>query len=230
MIKHIPIIRYQDIAKTAKDKETTTLDLLEYQLKYLHNKGFETLTLEHLSESLDEYTPRKIVLTFDGGYLGHYQYVFPLLQRYNYTGVFFIPTNHIGVLSSWGYSKKSLLSFEDIFEMYQWGMEIGVNSASHCDLTTLTAEELAEEIIDSKKCLEKMLTSEVKYFSYPYGKYNNKVKDCVQQAGYTNAVSIFDKQKDLSNSRFAIDRLQTTNKKNIFSYLDIRRVASGTWK
>lgn len=228
-MKRIPIIRYNDVAKTSKDEATTDIETLEYQLRYLRNKGFESISLDKIADNAEDYSPQKIALTFDGAYLGHYQYVFPLLQQYQFTATFFIPTNFIGGLSVWAKSKKTLLCFEDIFEMYQWGMDIGVNSASYADLTGLGEAELTDEIYNSKKNLEKMLTGEIKYFAYPAGKYDETVKLQVQKAGYNAAVSYFDNTQKFSYSRYALDRLEFSSHKNLFTRFELNKKTSGIY-
>jgi peptidoglycan/xylan/chitin deacetylase (PgdA/CDA1 family) len=46
---------------------------------------------------------------------------------------------------------------------------------------------LEDEIINSKKLLEKNLQTEVEYFSYPSGGYTEEIKEMVKEANYQGA-------------------------------------------
>jgi len=60
--------------------------------------------------------------------------------------------------------------------------EIGWHTWSHPDLTTLTKEEIMREITPPFP---------TKSFAYPYGRYNDLVIECVKEAGYERAFSVF---------------------------------------
>ena len=70
-------------------------DSFHQQLIYL-NKHYNLITMEQLLEFTRSNTslPKKsALLTFDDGYLDHYLNVFPLLEKYNLKGCFYVPTN-----------------------------------------------------------------------------------------------------------------------------------------
>lgn len=61
-------------------------------------------------------------------------------------------------------------------------VEIGWHTWSHPDLTTLTKEEIMKEITPPFP---------MKSFAYPHGRYNDLVIECVKEAGYERAFSVF---------------------------------------
>lgn len=61
-------------------------------------------------------------------------------------------------------------------------LEIGWHTWSHPDLTTLSKEEIMKEITSPFP---------MKSFAYPYGRYNDLVIECVKEAGYERAFSVF---------------------------------------
>ena len=72
-------------------------DSFHQQLLYL-KKHYNLITMEQLLECIRNNTnlPNKAaLLTFDDGYLDHYLNVFPLLEKYNLKGCFYVPTNVI---------------------------------------------------------------------------------------------------------------------------------------
>lgn len=65
--------------------------------------------------------------------------------------------------------------------------ELGWHTWSHPDLTTLTKEEIMKEITPPFP---------MESFAYPYGRYNELVKQCVKEAGYKRAFSVFQTDGD----------------------------------
>lgn len=70
------------------------VELFEEQILYL-KKNYSIISLEELIVCLNnkKVLPQNAaLLTFDDGYKDHYTYAFPILMKYNLTGVFYIPT------------------------------------------------------------------------------------------------------------------------------------------
>lgn len=67
----------------------------EKVVKYLsENKNIISLKkLKELSESKQVLDDNYVILTFDDGTIDHYNYVYPILKKYNVPGVFFICSN-----------------------------------------------------------------------------------------------------------------------------------------
>ncbi len=66
-------------------------------------------------------------------------------------------------------------------------MEIGAHTLTHRNLPPLNDAEAREEIAGSKKWLEDLLGKECAMFCYPRGKYDERIKGFVQDAGYRGA-------------------------------------------
>jgi len=96
-----------------------------------------------------------------------------LLNKYNLKGTFYL-------------NKKSNSGPEEIVEI-SCRQEIGAHSLGHSDLIKLSLEKAKKEILGSKKWLEKIIGRPVKIFAYPFGYYNDKVKEAVKQAGFIGA-------------------------------------------
>lgn len=75
-------------------------------------------------------------------------------------------------------SQQIFLSESKILAMHNLGMTIGAHTHRHPILSLEEDDVANEEISGSKKCLEKIINSEVKYFAYPNGK---KGKDFVEK-------------------------------------------------
>lgn len=103
-------------------------------------------------------------------------------------GVLFVMGNYIGDSNMFDLPNVPRLemycNWEQIrFLCTEYDFEIGWHTWSHPDLTTLTREEILMEITPPPHKL-------IRYFAYPYGRYNDLVIDCVKQVGYEAAWSV----------------------------------------
>ncbi len=83
-----------------------------------------------------------------------------------------------------------LLSWQQIREMHKDGIEFGSHTVNHYNLTTISEEEVEEELKASKEKIEEELDEPVTGFCYPIGlneHYNEKVKELVAKRGYRYA-------------------------------------------
>lgn len=82
------------------------------------------------------------------------------------------------------------MSWQQLKEMADWGIEIGDHSWSHPLLTRCDPEELQRQVVRSKSCTEARLQQSVRSFAYPHGAHSPSVRRAVQAAGFTSAVAL----------------------------------------
>ena len=109
------------------------------------------------------------------------------------------------------------VSWDDLREMSQAGIEIGAHTLTHPRLTRLDDDELTREIAGSKRRIEEQLDRSVTSFCYPNGApedYDDRVADAVQRAGFDAAVvAHFDGAR---GDRYRLRRLGVGD--NMFQY------------
>ena len=89
-------------------------------------------------------------------------------------------------------SYETILSWAEIKEMKQAGMDIGSHTKTHRVLSNLTEDDLFEELSGSKNILEYHLSQPICSISYPVGgsnSFNQKVQESVERCGYSLAFS-----------------------------------------
>lgn len=70
------------------------LNLFREQIAFF-KENFQVITMEEVIDAVREkrrLPERAMLLTFDDGYIDHYQYVFPVLKEYGMQGSFFVPS------------------------------------------------------------------------------------------------------------------------------------------
>lgn len=123
-----------------------------------------------------------------------------LLKKYRIKGTFYIsPENR-------EFKKSDLLSNEEIVTLSK-DFEIGAHTMTHPRLTEISEEQAVKEIVESKKCLEKLVNKDIKCFCYPGGNYNSTHVRQIKNAGLqlartteTFALGLGNKPYELSTS------------------------------
>ena len=184
----IPILTYHSIDESGSVISTKP-EVFRKQMKGLSEAGYEVVALSHLVESRSGKTslpPKTVVLTFDDGFQNFYAAVFPVLQEYGFKATVFLVTDHCGGYNDWrgnppDLQRSKLLSWREIKELSDHGIEFGAHTRTHPDLTRIGAERVENEIIESKKVIEDSIGREARTFAYPFGKFNPTIRRVVEK-------------------------------------------------
>ena len=82
-----------------------------------------------------------------------------------------------------------ILDWGEVRELAEAGVEIGSHTVSHPNLARIDRSEVAFELEESKREIERRISRKIISFSYPYGRPSETVIGCVREAGYEVAVS-----------------------------------------
>jgi peptidoglycan/xylan/chitin deacetylase (PgdA/CDA1 family) len=103
------------------------------------------------------------------------------------------------------------LTWDEVREMAANGISFGSHTVTHPILSRVTPEQLTDEVVESKRTLERELNKPAIAFSYPVGdspNFNQMVEKCVADAGFRYAVSYEEGIADAHISdRYALPRL-----------------------
>jgi peptidoglycan/xylan/chitin deacetylase (PgdA/CDA1 family) len=199
----VPIFAYHKIALPPAATRDSFLYVspgeFEAQLAELERAGFS-------SAALDELVPRakvaenasclaeKAVITFDDGFRSVLENGLESLSRHKFHAIQFLVAGMLGKKNAWDVAKGDVAEdLMDEIQIREWiaaGHEIGSHSNTHRNLRHLSAAEAREEISGSKKSLEDRFGIEVRHFCYPYGSWNEAVRDLAAEAGYRSACSL----------------------------------------
>jgi peptidoglycan/xylan/chitin deacetylase (PgdA/CDA1 family) len=87
------------------------------------------------------------------------------------------------------FAKQDLLTMSEVKDLSR-DFEIGAHSMTHRRLPTISEQEAAREIIESKTVLEQVIGKEIKVFCYPGGAYTKLHAQQVKEAGYRYARTV----------------------------------------
>jgi peptidoglycan/xylan/chitin deacetylase (PgdA/CDA1 family)/GT2 family glycosyltransferase len=168
-----------------------------WQLRYLRWRRRPVLTLDELVQHRDAHRlppAGAVVLTFDDGYLDNLEVALPLLRRFDVRATVFVVTSLMDQQNGWDSSgeltTRRLLSWDDARALRDAGIEIASHTDHHPHLTHLTPDEVDAELRTSAEQIAAALGEAPRTFAYPYGDYDEAVRDRVAGNGYAAACTV----------------------------------------
>jgi peptidoglycan/xylan/chitin deacetylase (PgdA/CDA1 family) len=213
----VPILLYHHIGISLTDSQYYILaNKFEEQMRLLRDWGYTTISSELLVKAIKEgadLPPRPVLITFDDGNLDTYMTAFPIMQKYDFTGVVYIVGHYMGA--------PEFMNADQIKDLARAGWEVGSHSMSHLDLNSLSLEQQRFEIFDSRSYLENELGLPVLTFSYPFGVSNGPIIDYTYSAGYIAAMGIGYTNDQLKSYLFTLQRRAINGTENLITFASL---------
>jgi peptidoglycan/xylan/chitin deacetylase (PgdA/CDA1 family) len=177
----VPILMYHRIAVSPiGSRYYVPPDRFESELKLLHDWGYTTISTTQLVQAITHGTllpPHPLILTFDDANEDNYTNAFPIMRKYGFTGILYVPYAYIGT--------NGYLTGDNIKAMAAAGWEVGSHSLTHpINFLALDPAALRSEIVTSRRQLSSLLGLPILTFAYPFGDNSNAAVDYVHFAGY----------------------------------------------
>ena len=189
----IPVLLYHSIDTTGSVISIASEEFRR-QMAYLNATGYKTISLtDFLGYLRSETVPHEkiVILTFDDGFKNNYTEAFPVLREYGFTATIFLTTDYIDRVCSWekhdSIARLPLLSWDEIKEMSDYGIDFESHTFSHPYLSRLSREEMINELLGSKTVIETRLNKQVTFFCHPYGDSSRETQEAVRKCGYVGA-------------------------------------------
>jgi peptidoglycan/xylan/chitin deacetylase (PgdA/CDA1 family) len=209
-----PILRYHSLAASRQKisafaKYVVDKTLFEEHLALLRANDYVSLSLnDYLTKGLGLST-KSVILTFDNAF-EDFELALPLLKKYGFTATLYVPTAFVGETSRWlsgSDAKRPLLSWGDLRGLAKEGIDIAAHGHKHLHLGSVPIEVAKHDILRGKDILEDKLGRKVSSFAYPYGSYNEAVKQAIQETGFAGACAIEERLCTRQDDPFALPRL-----------------------
>lgn len=188
--------------------------LFEEHMQKIKDAGLAVISMQDfLAWRRGEKTipPKCVLITIDDGYLSGYQVGWPILKKYGYPFTMFVYLKYINV------GGKSI-TWQQLEEMRDAGVEIGSHTVSHTDLrrkgkgATDYDAYLKDEVERSKQVIEEKLGIKCTTIAYPFGLHNEKVHNAVKQAGYDAAFTTYGMRLGQHSPAYTLGRYDVTTK------------------
>ncbi|MBA4387582.1 MAG: hypothetical protein C0404_06345 [Verrucomicrobia bacterium] len=197
----------------------------ESQMQLLKDSGIQVIAMQDLlawKRGEKNIADKCAVITVDDGYKSVYEKAWPVLSQYGYPFTLFIYTDYVrGGPQSGGES----LTWEQLAEMRDAGVDIQSHTLSHYDLRgkwakALAAEDdnwLSNELGGSRSLLEQRLGIKVSALALPMGRYNTQVQEKAGEAGYEALFTVWGQKITYATPMNALGRyIVDSSKSNLF--------------
>ena len=192
------VLMYHKVNDVQGNSVTVPVSQFDEQMAQLGELGYHPVSIDDvLAYYLDRapLPPRAVLITFDDGYLDNLENAAPVLRRYGYPAVLFVPIGYLDGsrplphdehLASQGIVNRTL-DWEHVAELEARGVRVESHGIGHRPLADLEIDEAAREITLSKLRLEERLGRPVRAFAYVKGSeahYRPVHLSLLRQAGY----------------------------------------------
>ena len=185
----IPVLMYHEVSVSDESEKPIrrvhpgyfiSVEQFEKQMEFLSNHNYRSLSLKSLFN--DEFPAEKrVVITFDDGFIGNFQYAYPILKKYGLTATIFVVVNQI--------SAANYLNWDQLLELNRNGISIQSHTMTHRPLQDLSVEEVFQELSSSKRIIQEKLGQEVNFLSLPHGSSHPQLFRIARELGYSGICS-----------------------------------------
>jgi peptidoglycan/xylan/chitin deacetylase (PgdA/CDA1 family) len=192
------VLMYHKVNDQPENSVTVPVSLFDEQMAQLRELGYVPVSIDDVHAYYLEGAPlpsRAVLISFDDGYRDNLENAVPILQRYGYPAVVFVPIGYLDGsrplphdehLASSGILNRTL-DWSDLVALEAAGVRVESHGIGHRPLADLEVDEATREITLSKLRLEEALGRPVKAFAYVKGSeahYRLVHLSLLKQAGY----------------------------------------------
>lgn len=202
----------------------TTLQELEKEFKYFKDNGYKVVKLSQIIEKVknkEEVPDNWVALTIDDSYKSFYENGLPIFKKYNYPFSVYVYVE----ATQKGYG--DFMTWEQLKDASKYG-EIGLHSYSHAHLTKISTSKVYS---DTKKAIEifkQKLGFEPKSYAYPYGEYNQEVKETIKKFNFEYILNQGTGTVTKNSDVYDINRIALVGKVNLKQKLKYKTL-DATW-
>lgn len=178
------------ISEYAENKWIDDIEGFEHQMRYLHDNGWTTLTMDEFYawyRGKLEIPEKSCVLTFDDGYYEMYYLVYPILKKYDFNGTCFVIGKYTpGKTAEYDPGNRAMIGWDKIkqlkseypgmeFESHSYNLH-GFDEKGNESWVSATKIQLTDDFAANQQLYD------FKYMAYPYGGYNDLMLDIIEHS------------------------------------------------
>lgn len=159
----IPVLLYHNSVTTVPDSDLDNFNYIntpqsfEENVKTILEDGYTIISMNELDKAIrgkTELPSNPMLITFDDGYYSNYEYIYPILKKYNIKASIFVTTDKIGK----EINGIKYLDWNECLKMQERGLvEIFSHSKKHIFYNKVPVREIRDDVLESYKIIEKNL-------------------------------------------------------------------------
>ena len=189
----------------------TSTKELKAQFEYFKTNNYDVVPLEKILNKLknkEDIPSNWVALTIDDTYKSFYQNGLKLFKEYNYPFTLFVyveaTENKYGDFMTW----------DELKEVKKYG-EVELHSYSHPSLIKLSNEDIAKDTQKAINIFEKNMGYKAKIYSYPFGEYDDRVKNEILKFGFDSILNQNNGSVNSKSDIFDLNRIALVENVNI---------------
>jgi hypothetical protein len=175
-MREIPILLYHNIGNYPENmmEDGMLPETFAKQMKFLADNGYQIVTLSQALDHMSRKTKlssKAMAITIDGGYQDAFTNVFPALKKYDFPATFFVPPESIGKERTIGGESIKCMSWEEVHEIRNSGMDIGLLAyhGRSIRLENYNEHAIKESIAPAMQILRREINPQVRYCAFKEG-------------------------------------------------------------
>ncbi len=218
------IFVYHRFGDSRYPSTNTTISELKKEFDHFKTNGYKVVSLNRLVKALKDgkTIPDKwVVLTIDDNFRSFYDNAFELFKKYHYPFSLFV------YIEATQKRYPDYLNWKQLKKIAKYG-SLEFHSYAHPHMTHMSNEDLKKDFQQGLEIFEKKLNIKPKYFTYPYGEYNNRVKKIAKSFGFDAIVNQNMGAVGTKSDLFDLDRCALVGKTNLKYLLKLKHL-NATW-
>jgi peptidoglycan/xylan/chitin deacetylase (PgdA/CDA1 family) len=190
----------------------TSIKELKKEFDYFKNNGYIVVPIEKFFEKLEkkESIPDNwVALTIDDAYKSFYENGLAVFKEYGYPFALYVYTE--ATEKRYG----DFMTWDQLKEVQKYGGSVGLHSYSHPRLTKLSLEDVKKDTQKAYNLFTKRMGYEPTIYAYPYGEYNDRVKEVIKSFGFRGILNQSTGSVNLSSDPHDIYRIALVGNVNI---------------
>jgi peptidoglycan/xylan/chitin deacetylase (PgdA/CDA1 family) len=181
------ILLYHHVAEQTPHSTSTRLIQFQNQLDHFLGQGYDIVDLEKATRQIQQgkaLSKKSLALTFDDGFSSVCDLAYPELKKRGLPFTVFVTTDPIDK----GY--PGYCSWSQLKEMSANGATIANHTTNHAHLVSDALSngdwfnQVKTNINHAQSTIERQIGTAPMLFAYPYGEYNNPLKEWLDEQGY----------------------------------------------
>jgi peptidoglycan/xylan/chitin deacetylase (PgdA/CDA1 family) len=202
----LTILTYHNLTNKVSDGANISPTRFREHMKFFKDKGFKTITMDQLLNFLNgagSLPEKPLMITLDDSYLSQYTEAYPILKELGMKATIFTIAGWVGhsagTLPEFTWDQARIMEASGVIdiESHTYASHDAVNGKPY--LTSPFPGETNEQyinrirydLITAKSILESQLGKRIRGLAYPFGSWNETVKNVAKDAGY-EALFLYD--------------------------------------
>jgi len=204
----------------------TSIKELKKEFDYFKEKGYKVIKLSALIEAIKSHKKiddKWVVLTIDDNFKSFYKNGFAIFKKYNYPFSLFV------YVKSTEKKYPDYTSWKELKDIAKYG-DVEFHSYSHPHMTHKSDDFLRKDFKKGLKLFEKHMGYKPKYFAYPYGEFDDRVKNVSKEFGFEAILAQNIGAVSNKSDIFSLDRNALTGKAHLvrdlrYKHLDLKWIS-----